>query len=218
MHNLQSIILFNGGSCGDFLKTICISQLYAQSLVVVNPDGRAKNYNEYFKKLCAERYPQVTMPELDWSQISLVENAHHYLPWQSQLCNSVWYIDYPDACQSTVVDVYIKKARKNSLDYLWQRELELGLLNNVPESLRHCITPDNITMVVIINWNKNLKAWRTNTSLSPINLEDFFDLEKFTKIVSSVSKLSIDQLNYELLRSQYYQWQIKNQELQGMFK
>ena len=92
------------------------------------------------------------------------------------------------------------------------------MLNNVHESLRHYITPYNITKVVIINWNKNLKAWRTNTRLSPINLEDFFDLEKFTRIVSSVSKLSIDQLNHELLCSQYYQWQTKNQELQGMFK
>ena len=117
MHNLQSIVLFNGGSCGDFLKTICISQLQGQSLVVVNSDGRAKNSNEYFKKLCAERYPQVAMPELDWSQISLVENAHHYLPWQSQLSDTVWYIDYPDACQTTVVNVYIKKAINNILDY-----------------------------------------------------------------------------------------------------
>jgi hypothetical protein len=213
---IKSIILFNGGSAGDFLKAISLGQLnQTKNFVTVNDQGRAQLSNDYFKKLCSSSYAIKTMPVIDFIKVTQVENSHHYLPELDQLAESIWYIDYPDEIQEQIINVYIKKARKNNINFVWQREVELGILNNIPEQMKSKINQDNIVKVLNIHWLKNLRGWRNNPKLLPIQLADFFDLKKFTSIVSNVSKTSINQ---ELLEQQYQLWYNQNSELQGIFQ
>ena len=216
MHNIKSIIVFNGGSAGDFLKFICLSQIEQdENAVSVLDNGRVVSANEYFKKICSLHYNK-SRPDLDYSKIFPVENSHHLLPWFKQVSDQLYFIDYPDRCQRQIVDIYIAKARRGNIEYVWHREIELGLLDNVHKSLQHKISQENIVEVIKINWKRNLRGWRTDTTLAPIQLSEFFDLEKFAEIVMNVSKL--DKINMDLLKKQHNNWTSKNQILQGMFK
>jgi hypothetical protein len=64
-------------------------------------------------------------------------------------------------------------------------------------------------------WLKNLKSWRQNLALEPINLEDFFDIKKMRQIVEQLTQSLI--VNEELFLNTYQAWILKNKNLQQLF-
>ena len=111
MRPVRSIIIYNGGAAGDFLKSVCIDQLGASADYEINSEGMMESRQHYFKdfvETCYNNGPN-SISQLDYSQTSPVENSHFYFESLQSVTDSLFYIDYPDQLQSEILKLYRKK-------------------------------------------------------------------------------------------------------------
>jgi hypothetical protein len=73
----------------------------------------------------------------------------------------------------------------------------------------------NIVDILNVQWLKNIKAWRENSNLSAIKLEDFFNKTAVEKIVKMLINRDIsDQPRFDEI---YKTWIGKNSKLMQLF-
>jgi hypothetical protein len=204
----RSIILFNGGSAGDFLKTICLEQLTNAPIYQLNDSGRIVLQNQYFKKITKDMHFQnYGIEQLDYDCIDQVDNTHFYHQWYHNF-STVYYIDYPDHVQPTLTEIYKNKVShffNNDPDKFFQYHLE-----TLPHPLHKYFTLDNITKAITTRAISNLKNWRETPNLIKINFIDFFDQEKFKNTVETICDQPI---NFNLFLNSYNTWLDKNKDL-----
>jgi len=204
---LKSIICFNGGAGGDFLKAICLTQFDTPVLGKIDTNGMVEFNDHYFKQKCQEYYET----PFDWTTIDLnqvlpVDNSHYYFDWFNKIAASIYFIDYPDSMTSTIVKTCIDKRFRGNTDEF----IKISLIN-IPIELQKII-PDHRRLDAIgKTWIGNQNKWRNITSMRPIELINLFDLPKLKMIVNEITQtdlISLDQFEYL-----YHQWIQKNQHL-----
>jgi hypothetical protein len=126
------------------------------------------------------------------------------------LANKIYYINYADNINSTILQTYIDKRHAGNIESFFNKHS-----NSIPDSIRKNLHVDNVKQVFEILWLKNLKSWQQNLTLEPINLQDFFDIKKMRQIVEQLTQSSI--VNEELFLSTYQTWIQKNKNLQQLF-
>jgi hypothetical protein len=212
MRNIQSIIVFNSATAGDFLTSLCWSQLNLSNTLYNQQDsGRIKIKNMYFKDTTRQLFynPDLDI-EFDYSKIFPVENSHYWIDCYSNIAEQCFFIDYPDSVQPGILDIYLEKVFDNNV----QKMLDLNLPNLHPY-LAAKTTVYNIVDILNVQWLKNIKAWRENSNLSAIKLEDFFNKTAVEKIVKMLINRDIsDQPRFDEI---YKTWIGKNSKLMQLF-
>lgn len=187
MFPIRSIICYNGGSGGDFLKTLCLQQINcsAQFQAKITSTGLTLHNDHYFKEICETLYTaNVVMPvDLDLAKISPVENSHYYFDWFSTLTDKLYYINCPDDVVSGLVEIYIAKRHNGSLTRFVNSNK-----NTLPNWLQNELTEKTAINISSTLWLKQLKNWRSNPNLTAIELEDFFKQDTLQYIVEQLIK------------------------------
>ena len=207
MPNLKSIICFNGGAGGDFLKATCLTQFDTPLLGTIDKNGMMEFHNHYFKQKCQEHYETAC----DWTMIDLhrvlpVENSHYYFDWFNKLAESIYFIDYPDAMTNIIVETCMNKRWQGDQD-----EFIRESLINIPPQLQKIIPTHKRLDVIGKNWIKNQHQWRNVIGMRAIELIDLFDLNKLKLIVQEITEKDLTCVEqFEYLHDQWIQ---KNQHL-----
>lgn len=212
MGPIQSILVYNGGSAGDFLKTVSIEQLGQGSNHTLTDQGMIEFDHHYFKFITSQWYDDKYQHpiEIDNSRVYGVENTHYYHESYFQITDNIFYIDYSEELQPLILDLYVKKRWNN--DY--QKLLKLHE-SSLPENLRKFVQTENISKVLNVIWIKNLKLWRA----AGIKRIDFQDLLNYDSMASTVERI-IQQpiVDAELLQKTYQSWIDKNHSLVSFFR
>lgn len=211
MGPIQSIIVYNGGSAGDFLKSVCVEQLGYGSVHTLTNKGMTEFSHHYFKYLtdcwCAEKFQQPI--KIDNTLVYPVENTHYYNDCYKQITDHVFYIDYPEESQSLIIELYIRKR--------WQNDYS-GVLRHhrtaIPKHLQKFVKMENIIPVLNTLWIKNLKTWRS----SELKKIDICQLLDYNLLVSTVEDIIQQPLIDPVqLKTTYQKWIDKNQDLVNFF-
>lgn len=212
MRPIRSIVVFNSATAGDFLTSLCWSQLQLPSELFQQEDsGRMNLNNGYFKTMTTRMFHDPALHlALDKARVFPVENSHYWLDIYKQIADRSVFIDYPEHVQSDIMQIYLEKVFDNDR----QKMLERNLPHQNP-IIVHKITVDNIEQVLNIHWQKNIRAWRSNDSMSAIHLADFFDHNKIQRIVSDLTQQDIiDQDKFDQI---YNNWIQRNTKLATLF-
>lgn len=212
MRHIQSIIIFNSATAGDFLMSLCCSQIPNYSLNFKQIEtGRMIVKNAYFKNISQQLYYDPTLiVEWDFTKLHPVENSHYWVDAYRDLTPTCVYINYPHQIQESIMDLYIEKVFDNDV----QKMLDYNLPNMIP-AFRSKITVNNAKQVHNILWLKNLKAWSNNGNLTPIELKDFFYKDKLETLVEMLTNNKI--INQLLFDDIYNNWISKNTRLRNLF-
>jgi len=206
MSNLQSVICYNGGAGGDFLKALCLTQFSNQSFFMVET-GMIEFEQNYFKIQCAQCYHKT----LDWTtidqcKIEPVDNTHYYFDWLHDIFPKIYYIDYPDNITNIIIGTYINKRHQDN-----KEEFIEAILSKVPEVLQKMIPRSNALMAIEKIWLRNQRTWRANPNMHAVTLLDIFDSTKIKEIVAEIIQKDLVDLKYfEQIHST---WTEKNQHL-----
>jgi hypothetical protein len=212
MRHIRSIVVFNSATAGDFLTSLCWSQLSLPSdLCTQVTSGRVIVKNFYFKNITTKLFHDPTLPaDFDYDQIFPVENSHYWLECYKTMADRCVYIDYPEHTQQQIMEIYLEKVFDNDK----QKMVERNLPNQNPNIAKH-ITVDNIENILNIHWLKNIRAWRNNCDMSAIYLADFFDRSKMQNIVAHLINQDLsDESRFDQI---YHAWIEKNHKLSSLF-
>lgn len=209
---IRSIIVFNSATGGDFLTSLCWSQLAGTSGSFRQEDsGRMNLNNRYFKDITTKMYhePGINL-EFDPAQMHLVENSHYWLNVYNEIADQCVFIDYPEQIQSYIMQIYLEKVFGNDKQKMLER--------NMPHQqsfIAKKISVDNVEKILNIHWQKNIRAWRCNSNMLPIQLADFFDYQKMQSVVCQlIGHELVDEQKFEQI---YNNWLSKNNKLRCLF-
>lgn len=208
MLTLKSIICFNGGTGGDFLKSICLTQLPKTGSFRIEESGMIEFQSHYFKLMCEKYYEQpFDWQTLEQSLIFSVENSHYYFDWFHQISSKVYYIDYPDNMTDAIFDTFINKRYPDQLEKFVKK-----FLSKFPTTLQNKISINDAVTVIKKNWKQNQQRWRNNSKMHPIALIDLFDLDKIKKITCELVQQR-PLTTWDLIEQLHFEWTTKNQNL-----
>jgi hypothetical protein len=212
MQSIQSIICYTGGSGGDFLKLLCLSQHKDQNInFQINSNGLTLISNHYFKLQCEKSFidNKICPADLNFDYVNPIENTHHFLDWFTGITNKIYFIDYDDSCASSVLQTYINKRFNNNItDFITMHTKTL------PQWSQNIVNEHTALKIFSMRWTKQLQAWRQESRLEPINLSDFFVYSKIKNIVQNIVNDEI--LNQTLFDDIYYSWVNRNHYLQEL--
>lgn len=213
MGPIQAIVIYNGGSAGDFLKSVCLEQLGQGSNHTLTDKGMTEFNHHYFKFLTAQWFEDNYQCPMHFSDVNVfkVENTHYYHDSYKQITNNIYYIDYPEELQPLILESYVKKRWNNNYQQLFQRHAA-----SLPKNLRKFVQTENIEKVLNVIWIKNLKAWRLESGLKKINFQDLLSYESLKSVVEDVIQQPL--LDPDQLRISQQRWVSKNQDLVNFFR
>ena len=207
MSDLKSVICYNGGAGGDFLKALCLTQFPKQSFYMVEETGMIEFNEHYFKNQCEQCYKNLlNWKTIDRSKIQPVDNTHYYFDWLHDIFPKIYYIDFQDNIVDVVVNTYIHKRYQGNKEGFIE-----SALSRIPDKLQNMIPRSNALVSIERTWIRNQHIWRTNANIHAIQLVDIFDLNKIKEIVPEIIQKHLVDLQYfEQLHST---WTEKNQHL-----
>lgn len=208
MSTVRSIIIFNGGAVGDFLRVACLQQLNNFDRYRFDVNGCTiypLAYN-YLKELCKEEQRTNQHQSVDISRCFEIENAHNYCPWFQQLTSNLFYIHHNDNDTLPIVEAFIRKRPEIDFD-LWVKTMS----SHIPSELLDKINPENYRDVLSIFWKKNIRCWQANSLLTPIPFRDLFEISTLTNWVERLCGQPLS--NPDQLASMHQAWLDKNSTL-----
>lgn len=212
MQPIKSIIIFNGGSCGDFLQAVCLEQIYQQSnYVLQNNNSTIQIKKQYFKHFCGDTYHKNATAPLNFDQTFPVENSHYYLDFFADLNCQLFYIDYLDSAQELITQCYIEKRMSNSIEKFYSHHIKY-----IPQPLQHKINTSNIMSAFNAQNKKNLTLWRQNPQIRSIPISSLFDIELLISVVETVCQQPLT--NVDMLQTTQTKWVNANPALHNFFK
>jgi hypothetical protein len=210
MSGIRSIICFNGGSAGDFLKLACNQQLGTCVNYTISTQGMVE-ISHNFKDFTDAVYNQKkSWDSFDSAEFSTVENSHFYLEEFKPLTGNLFYIDYPDILGSTVVELYATKRVKD------HSRLVESVKSTLPAPMQKYVNDSNVKEICEVRWKRNLQSWRENSDLNAVNLVDFFDFERLSTVVTTIT--GQDLLDFEKLRSLQNDWLRNNSAIRQILE
>lgn len=211
MRHIQAIVVFNSATAGDFVTGLCWSQLNINNKINLEQSGRMVISNAYFKSITSQMYHNPDQDlQFDYNKIFSVENSHYWLECYPAMAKQLVFIDYPEHIQSDIMQIYLEKVYDNDK----QKMLDVNLPHQHPYIAQR-ISVENIVKILNIQWLKNIKAWRKNCHLQPIQLADFFDKSKMQNTVKMLIGQNItDQSKFDQV---YNSWRQRNTRLEKLF-
>jgi hypothetical protein len=210
MSGIRSIICFNGGSAGDFLKVACNQQLGTSVNYTISTQGMVE-ISHNFKNFADAVYNQKKSWEsFDSVKFSIIENSHFYLEEFKSLTDNLFYIDYPDILGSTVVELYATKRFRD------HNRLVESVKSTLPSPMQKYVNSSNVKEICEVRWKRNLQSWRENSNINAVNLVDFFNFERLSTVITSI--IGQELLDFEKLRSLQNDWLRKNSTIRQILE
>lgn len=204
---ISSIICFNGGSAGDLLLTLCLTQVNQDLAFSTETAGFINIKKQYFKNTSKQIFlKQISANDIDLTRVRPIENTHYFLDFYKNIADKIYFIDYPDHMQNKILSRYVEKKYQND----WSKFLT-SAKESLPEFARTKVTVDNCMQLFAIQWKKNLIAWRDNPDIAPLAVEKFSSMESMIIMVEQIINQSIE--SKETFERIYKPWQEKNQNL-----
>jgi len=204
---IRSIICFNPGSAGDLLKALCLDASQYQ----LESHGGILLKNQYFKTFTEKVYYQTAeQQDINFELVHQVDNTHFYMDFYNNISEQVFYINYAYHLQIEILSAVNRKRYHNNWD-----EFISYHFYSIPAPLQKYISTKNAVEVFNIMWFKNLKEWRSNKKLIPIELADFFQYDAMKKIVENVTGKKIT--NFSEFDHTYHTWIKLNSDLLDLF-
>lgn len=201
--------MFTGGSGGDFLKMLCCRQLYPEFNFQLTPAGMI-DFNDHYFKDNSQRFFEGDQSQLDYDRVHLVDNSHYYLENYANIADQLFFIDYPDSIVEVIVDIYIKKRFSGDLELFFNDHY-----SSLPETMKKYVNKENLVQISPTLWLKQLKVWRENTVLTPVQLSDFFNSQKLKIACETIMQSPIR--DTALFDNDHNEWLEKNQKLIEIF-
>ena len=212
MYNIQSIICYNGGSGGDFVKALCCKQYSKEKHInfAFSDQGQTKFVSHYFKMYCEQNYrywQQSQVPStLDVGKVYPVENSHYFHEWFKTITPNIYFIDYPDHAAEQLVNIYLQKPHRGDIQKFLQNQKP-----TLPDWAQRKLDDKNFIKIFPILWTKQIKVWRQRSDMTAINLVDFFDVKKLQLIVEKITNVPVrDQEDFSTF---FEKWSSANQAL-----
>jgi hypothetical protein len=196
--------VFNGGSAGDFLKSVCIEQLLASSIYTLDQNGMIDFDHHYFKNITGSN--NASLDQIDYSKVQQIENTHYYHEFYRSLTNNIFYIDYPEKLQTLIFESYFKKRYDNNYEKMYQYHLPL-----ITANVRHLVTVDNIKKVLNRLWFRNIRSWRSVEFLTSIQFSEILTYDTLAPIVEKIIQQPLS--DPERLKISHQRWIDKNLDL-----
>ena len=212
MYNIQSIICYNGGSGGDFLKALCCKQYNNENQLnfEFSKHGHTRFANHYFKTYCQENYHNCQQQQvpltLDITNVYPVENTHHFHKWFKTITPDIYFIDYPDHAAEELVNIYLQKPHQGDIKKFLQHQK-----TSLPSWAQNKLDDKNFGQIFSILWTKQIKVWRKDNDMTALNLIDFFDIKKLQIIVERITKMPIQ--DFGEFSVFFEKWSCSNQVL-----
>lgn len=198
MQSIQAIICYNGGSAGDLIKKLALL-CHNVDTGTVHDNGMV-TLSQYFKQFFIEAYYKNTkLNNINWTQISKIENSHFYSDQFVEIAQRLYFIDYPEDINSVILSEYVRKRHCGS----WTKFLEMNI-GTLPEVVRDKVNLSNCQQVFEIQWLKNIKSWRQNTMLKPIQFYDLLKKETILSVIEEVSGSNVK--NMDRFDDVYTKW------------
>jgi hypothetical protein len=195
---ITSIIIFNGGAAGDFLKAICVEQLLGPKHVL-DGNGMIDFDHHHLKDVTESWYTNKNQLMIDYNKLCTVENTHYYLDWYPHVCENIYYIDYCENLQYKILEAVKKKRHKDS----WSNFLQDNKVY-LPSYFQDKVTEKDVINVFAKRWNRNLIGWRSNLLITPIPFLDLFEIEKIIKIIETINKQPCQDI--EIIKKTHAYW------------
>lgn len=203
---ISSIICFNGGSGGDILLTLCLTQFDVNFRYRFEDQGYLELKDQYFKEISKQIfYKNFLFDNIDYSKLRPIENTHYVLDFYKDISNKIFFIDYPDSMQHKILSRYIEKRFNND----WSKFIN-SAKQSLPKYAQNKLTTENCAKIFNIQWEKNLESWRNNSQMIAINLLDFSTSEKMQTVIEKIIGKSIE--SKQIFDKIYLPWQEKNKD------
>lgn len=202
MQHIQAIICFNGGSVGDLVKKLSLL-CYDIETGIVNDSGMV-DLPQYFKIFFKSVWDNKRQyKQINWNKIFPIENSHYYFEYYNDIAKNVYYIDYEDSVNPVILSEFLRKR----FNHDWQ--LFLGRhIKSLPLALQDKVNESNYQQVFEIQWLKNLRGWRANPKLQPINFYDLLQRDTMISVVERITERNI--LDINKFDSIYAKWAENN--------
>ena len=201
---ISSIICFNGGTGGDMLLTLCLSQLDSDFNFKLEQQGFLNLKNQYFKETTKKIFcQQLTVSDLDCNKVTPIEHSHYYLDFYTSIAEKIFFIDYKDCMQQSVLERCVEKRYNND----WAQFL-MDSKQFLPKFAQDKANEKNCAQLFNIQWKKNLLSWRNNPHMIAINLQEFSNKESMQNIVEKIIGQPLK--SAKIFEDIYTDWQEKN--------
>lgn len=221
LKDIQSIIVFNGGSFGDFLKGAChIAYDHTMTMDFVLKENSAIEINStdrVYQDLCFKMSVKHSNEDLLGTLNSRlqyfepIENSHYYQEEFHQFCNHIMFIDYKLEHNDIIASAYInKKLLDPQYPYLLKQTREdISRHFNLPIDK---ITNQVLQKYIAATWRKQLLYLRS-LHLDQINLYDLLSYSTLAKLVERITRKPVQ--NEMALYEFWINWAAANEALFG---
>jgi hypothetical protein len=202
MQPIQAIICFNGGSAGDLVKKLA---LLCYDIDVGNiQDLGITVLPQQFKNFFSNcQTHNLDINNLNWEKVFPIENSHYYFDCFEKISKRLFFIDYNDSINSTILSEYIRKRNNGDIEHFLRQHI-----HSLPVELQHKVNPSNCLKAFEILWLKNIHQWRSNAKLIPINFYDILQRNTALAVAETVAGSKVKDI--KKFDSIYNQWIERN--------
>ena len=200
----EIIILFNGGSHGDFLKASCECMLF----------GKKINLSLIGQVLIKSKFKNDTMKtwhegkkiSLKSSNYNHVEVGHVWYDEFKQFPSKFYYINYPKKVNSVLIDILIKKQFKNKITNAIKYYKDKTKF--FPKNYGKHITPKNFIQMLEILQLKNLEKFKNVPNIQKIDIIELYEYDNMIKLLKRMNCYNAK--NEIMYQRYYYHWKERN--------
>ena len=211
LQDIKSIILFNGGSFGDLVKTASLIAIDYDHNTRITQAG-AIQFNNFVKsfKWVSETSSSDLLKNLANNTHTFypIENTHFHREKYNIFCSNILYIDYHNTDNKLIVQAYLEKKVTQSNDLLKSTKKQIQDRLYIDTNK---ISDELIKNFLEINWDKNLQRFR-QLNLTPIPIYNL--LLNFNTFQLEIKKVTNGILhNEEVIYKLWAEWMSMNVKL-----
>ena len=200
----EIIILFNGGSHGDFLKASCECMLFGKK-ISLSLIGQVLIKSK-FKNDTIKTWHEGKKTSLKSGNYNHVEVSHLWYDEFKQFPSKFYYINYPKKVNSALIDILIKKPFKNEITNAIKYYKDK--IKFFPKNYDNHITPKNFVQMLEILQLKNLEKFKNIPNIQKI---DIIELYEYDNMIKLLKRMNCYNAKHEIMYQRYYyHWKERN--------
>ena len=200
----EIIILFNGGSHGDFLKASCECMLFGKK-IKLSSIGQVLIKSK-FKNDSIKMWREGKRTSLKKGNYDHVEVGHVWHDEFKKFPSKFYYINYPKKINSILINELIKKPFKNEITNAI--EYYKNKIKIFPKNFNKHITSKNFIQMLEILQLKNLEKFKNVPNIQKIDITELYEYNNIIKLLKRIGCYNAK--NESMYQRYYYHWQERN--------
>ena len=198
------IILFNGGSHGDFLKASCEQMLFGK-VIKINSVGQALVTSK-FKNDAMNMWREGKKTSFKKSNYDHIEVSHVWYSEFEPFPSKFYYINYSKKINSTLFDILIKKPFKNNITNAIK--YYKNKMKFFPKNFNKHVTSKNFIQMLEIIQLKNLEKFKKVPNIQKIDITELYEYDSMIKLLKRMNCYNAK--NEIMYQRYYYHWKERN--------